>query len=62
MIVYSVPEPVFMAAYNYLQGKPFNEVNQILTALNSSVQRVTVPDAASITNTEEVKNDNPPTA
>lgn len=45
MIVYAVPEQVFMAVYGYLKKKPFEEVEQIVNALNASVVRNEIPDA-----------------
>lgn len=42
MVVFQVPEQVFMATFNYVQGRPYNEVNQIVNALITQVQRLDV--------------------
>ena len=57
MVVYSVPEQVFMALYKYIQDKPFSEVNQLVAALNSSVQRVEVPNPTPAAAVEQPKNE-----
>jgi hypothetical protein len=44
MVVFKVPEQVFMAVFNYIQTRPFNEVNQIVNAMVTQVTREDVPE------------------
>lgn len=46
MKVFQVPENVFQALVNYIATKPYQEVNQLLTATFQTAKLVEVPDPA----------------
>lgn len=41
--MFQVPENVFQAVVNYIATKPYNEVNQLLTAVITTAKPVDVP-------------------
>lgn len=51
-VVIALPEQVMGAVFTYLQSRPYNEVNQLVAAVNSQAQRVEVPDPTTKSSTD----------